>query len=164
VEHKLQKKNLRDHIPEATKKKSEYQAKQDSYALIVINSSPDAWILDLGASHHMESIENVLYSIYVFMGPTILMGDDTPVEFIGQGRVELPHRSFENVLHVRKIFVNLLYVYQIMHSGTRIRVEFTLDSVTICDMCDNSTIVVGEVNHQSHLYTFSKFIANSYST
>jgi hypothetical protein len=37
-------------------------------------------------------------------------------------------------------------------------VEFTPDSVTIYDMHDNSKIVVGEVNHQSDLYTFSKFI------
>jgi hypothetical protein len=37
-------------------------------------------------------------------------------------------------------------------------VEFTHDYVTIYDMHDNSKIVVGEVNHQSHLYTFSRFI------
>jgi hypothetical protein len=55
--------------------------------------------------------------------------------------------------------VNLLFIYQITHSGTGKRVEFTPDSVTISDMHDNSMIVVGEVNHQSHLYTFSKFIA-----
>jgi hypothetical protein len=44
------------------------------------------------------------------MGPPILMGDDTPVEVIGQGRVELPHKSFENVLHVPKLSMNLLYL------------------------------------------------------
>jgi hypothetical protein len=38
-------------------------------------------------------------------------------------------------------------------------VEFTPDFVTIYDMHDNSKIVVGEVNHQSWLYTFSKFIS-----
>jgi hypothetical protein len=37
-------------------------------------------------------------------------------------------------------------------------VEFTLDSVAIYDMHDKSMICFGEVNHQSHLYTFSKFI------
>jgi hypothetical protein len=57
--------------------------------------------------------------------------------------------------------VNLLSVYQITHSGTGKRVEFTPDSVTISDMHDNSMIVVGEVNHQYRLYTFSKFIAKS---
>jgi hypothetical protein len=45
-----------------------------------------------------------------------------------------------------------------MYSCTGKRVEFTPDSVTIYDIHYNSMIVVGEVNHQSHLYTFSKFI------
>jgi hypothetical protein len=158
----LQKNNLGDHIPEAAKKKSKDQAKQgNSHALIAINSSHDAWILDSGASRHMVAIENVLSSIYACMGPPILMGDDTPVEVIGQGRVELPHGIFENVLHVPKLSVNLLSIYQITHSGIGKRVEFTLDFVTISDIHDNYTIVVGEVNHQSRLYTFSKFIAKS---
>jgi len=59
--------------------------------------------------------------------------------------------------------MNLIFVYQIMHFGTGKRVEFTLDSTTISNMHDNSTIVVGEVNHQYHLCSFSKFVAKSYS-
>jgi hypothetical protein len=42
-------------------------------------------------------------------------------------------------------------------------VEFAPDFVTIYDIHDNSMIVVGNVNHQSHLYTFGKLIAKSYS-
>jgi hypothetical protein len=112
----------------------------------------------------MEAINIFLSSISACMGPSMLMGDDTLVEVIGQGRVEFPHRSFENVLHVPKISVNLLSAHQIKHSYTRKRVEFTPDSVTIYDIHDNSTIVVGEVNDHSHLYTFSKFIAKSDSS
>jgi hypothetical protein len=44
-------------------------------------------------------------------GALILMGDDTPVEVIGQGRVEIPHKSFENVLDVPKLSVNILSIY-----------------------------------------------------
>jgi hypothetical protein len=62
--------------------------------------------LDLVVSHHMETTENVLSSIYTCMGPPILMGDDTLVEFIGQGRVELQHGSFENDLHVPNSSLN----------------------------------------------------------
>jgi hypothetical protein len=55
----LQQNNLGDHIPEgAKKKKPEDQNPKkgnSSHALIAINSSPDAWIVDLGASHHMEA-------------------------------------------------------------------------------------------------------------
>jgi hypothetical protein len=42
-------------------------------------------------------------------------------------------------------------------------VEFTPDSITIFDMHDNSIVVVGEVNNQFHLYTFSKFTGKSSS-
>jgi hypothetical protein len=56
--------------------------------------------------------------------------------------------------------VNLLSIYQIVHSGIGKRVEFTPDSVTIYDMHDKCNYFVGEVNHWSRLYTFSNFIAN----
>jgi hypothetical protein len=115
----FQKNNLGDHIPEASKKKPEYQSKRgNSHALISINFSHDAWILYSSASHHMETTKNVLSSIPTCTGPPILMGYDTPDEVISQGRLEIPHRSFENVLHVPKISVYLLSVYQITHSGT----------------------------------------------
>jgi hypothetical protein len=114
--------------------------------------------MDSGASHHMDTTHDILYSLTACNGPPILMGDGSPIEVTGKGRVELDHGIFENVLHVPKLFVNLLLVYQITHSGLGKKVEFTPDSVSIFDMQDNSRIVVWEVNHQSWLYTFSKFI------
>jgi hypothetical protein len=55
----LQKNNLGDHIPEGAKKKKpeDLNSKKgnSSHALIAINSSPDAWIVDPGASHHIVS-------------------------------------------------------------------------------------------------------------
>jgi hypothetical protein len=85
MEQILQKNNLGDHIPEASKKNPKYQAKRgNSHALISINSSPNAWILDSGASHHMETTYNVLYSISACTIPPILMGDDTSIEVISQ--------------------------------------------------------------------------------
>jgi hypothetical protein len=134
------------------------------HALIAINYSPDAWIIDSGASHHIAATKDVLSSLTACTGPPILMGDDSLVEVTGQGRVDLQNGSFENVLHVPKLSINLLSVYQIIHTGTRKMMEFTPDSVTIYDMQDNSKIVVGEVNHESRLYTFSKFIAKTDST
>jgi hypothetical protein len=81
----LQKNNLIDHIPEATNNKLKDQAKQgNSHALISINSSLDAWILDLG--------------------PTL-------VKVIRQGRLEIVHNSFENVLRVPKLSVNRVSIY-----------------------------------------------------
>jgi hypothetical protein len=60
--------------------------------------------------------------------------------------------------------MNLLSFYQITHYGTGKRVEFTPNSIIISNIHDNFMIVVGEVNHQSRLYTFGKFITKSNSS
>jgi hypothetical protein len=86
------------------------------------------------------------------------MGDNSSVEVTGKGRIELTNRSFKNMLHVPKIFVNLLSVYQITNSSTEKKVIFTPNFVDIYDMQTNSRVSTSEVNHQSRLYTFSEFI------
>jgi hypothetical protein len=79
--------------------------------LISINSFVDASIIDSGASHHMDA-KNALYSsLDACKGPPILMGDNSPVKVTSKGRIELTNISFENVLHVPKIFVNLLSMH-----------------------------------------------------
>jgi hypothetical protein len=62
------------------------------------------------------------------------------------------------VLHVPKIYVNLLSLYQMMNSGTGNKVIFTPNSVDIYDMQTNSRVATAEVNHHSRLYTFYEFI------
>jgi hypothetical protein len=158
----LQQNNLGDRIPEgAKKKKPEDQNPKkgnSSHALISINSSLDAWIIDSGASHHMDTTKEVYYSLDACKGPPILMGDNSPVEVTDKGRIELTNKSFENVLHVPKLSVNLLSMYQMKNYGTRKKFIFTPDAVDIYDMKTNSRVSTGEVNHQSRLYTFSEFI------
>jgi hypothetical protein len=131
----LQQNNLGDRIPEGAKKKKpeDLNSKKgnSSHALIAINSSPDAWIVDSGASHHMAASEVVYSSLYACKGPPILMGDNSSVEVTGKGRIELTNESFENVLHVPKLSFNLLSVYQMTNSGTENRVIFTPNSVDI---------------------------------
>ena len=153
----LHRNNLGDRIPEgAKKKKPEDQNPKkgnSSHALIVINSSPDAWIKDSGASHHMFVTKEIYSSLYACKGPPILMGDKSPVEVTDKGRVELTNRSFENVLHVPKIFVNLLSMYLMKKYGTRKRVIFTPDAMDIYDMQTNFKVATDEVNHQSlHIF------------
>jgi hypothetical protein len=110
----LQKNNLGDQILEGAKKKPEDHApKGNHHALVVVHSSPDAWIMDSGASHHMAATQDILSSLAACNGPPILMRDDSQIEVIEKGRVELDHGSFENVLHVSQLFMNLLSVYQI---------------------------------------------------
>jgi hypothetical protein len=125
------------------------------HPLVGINSSSDSWIIDSGASHYMAAKEEVFMNLSSCSGPPILMGDDTPTTVAGEGRVELPNGSFENVLQVPNISINLLSVYQITKISKR--VEFTSDSVTLLDMHDSSIIAVGEVDQESWFYKFTKF-------
>jgi hypothetical protein len=158
----LQQNNLGYRIPEGAKKKKpeDLNSKKgnSSHALISINSSLDAWIVDLGASHHMAASESVCSSLDACKGPPILMGDNSSVEVTGKGRIELTNGSFENVLHVPKIYVNLLSVYQMTNFGTGKKFIFTPNSMGIHAMQTNSMVATDEVNHQSRLYTFSEFI------
>jgi hypothetical protein len=86
------------------------------------------------------------------------MGDNSPVEAIGKERIELTNGSFKNVLHIPKIYVNILSMYQMKNSHTGKRFIFTPDAVDIYGMQTNSRVAIAEVNHQSTLYTFSEFI------
>jgi hypothetical protein len=158
----LQNNNLGDFIPErAKKKKEEYHVpnKGNHHVMVAINSSFDSWIIDSGPSHHMEAKEEVFTSLSSCSGPPILMGDDTPIAVAGEGRVELPNGSFENVLDAPNLSINHLSVYHITQIDKR--VEFTSDSITVLDIHDNFIIAVGEVDHKSQLYNFTK-LTNCY--
>jgi hypothetical protein len=120
-----------------------------------MNSSFDSWIIDFGASIHIAVKEEDFTSLSSFSRPFILMGYDTPVAVAGEVRVELPNGSFENVLHVPNISINILSVYHITQKGKK--VEFTSDFVYVLDMHGNSIIAIGEVEHKSRLYKFTKF-------
>jgi hypothetical protein len=66
----------------------------------------------------MESTKEVYSSLDACKGPPILMGYDSPVEVTGKGRVELTNMRFENVLHIPKLSVNILSMYQMKNSNT----------------------------------------------
>jgi hypothetical protein len=158
----LQQNNLGDRIPKGTKKKKleDQNPKKDNsnHALIAINSSLDAWIIDSGASHHMVATKEVFSSLDACKDPPILMGDNSPVEVTSKGTIELTNKSFKNVLHVPKLSINIISMYQMKKSSTEKRFIFTPDAVDIYDMQTNSRVATGEVNHQSILYTFYEFI------
>jgi hypothetical protein len=86
------------------------------------------------------------------------MRNNSSVEVTGKGRIELTNGSFENVMHVPKLSVNLLSIYQMTNFDTENKFIFTPNSVHIYDMQTNSRVATSEVNHQSRLYTFSEFI------
>jgi hypothetical protein len=103
----------------------------------------------------MEAKEEFFSSLNPCSRAPILMRDDTLVAIEGEGRVELHNGSFENLLNVPNLSMNLLSVYQITQKGKK--VEFTSDSVLVTNMHDNSIISIGEVDHKSRFYKFTKF-------
>jgi hypothetical protein len=147
----LYKNNLGYRIPEGAKKKnpkdSNSKKGNSSHALIAINSSLDAWIIDSGESHHMAASKSIYYSLDACKGPPILMGDNSSVEVTGKGRIELTNESFENMMHVPKLYVNLLFIYHMKNSSTGKKFILTLNSLDIYDMQTNSRVATGEVNH-----------------
>jgi hypothetical protein len=79
----------------------------------------------------MAASEEIYSSLDACKGPPIMMGENAFAEVTGKGRIELSNGSFENMLHVPKIFVNLLSVYQMTNSSTGNKVVFTPNFVDI---------------------------------
>jgi hypothetical protein len=59
----------------------------------------------------MDSTKEIYSSLDACKGPPILMGENSPMEATDKGRIELTNKSFENVMHIPKLFVNLLSIY-----------------------------------------------------
>jgi hypothetical protein len=66
----LQKNNLGDFILE----EDHVPKKGNHHDLVAINSSYDSWIIDYGASHHMETKEEVFNSLSSCSGPLFSWG------------------------------------------------------------------------------------------
>jgi hypothetical protein len=60
----------------------------------------------------MAATKEVYYSLDSCKGPPILMGNYSPVDVTNKGRTEFTKGSFENLLHIPKLFVNNLSMYQ----------------------------------------------------
>jgi hypothetical protein len=86
----------------------------------------------------MAALEEVYSSLDSCKGPSILMGDNTSIKVTSKGRIELTNGSFERVMHVPKLFINLLSVYQMKNSGTGKKIIFTPNVVDIYNMKTNS--------------------------
>ena len=69
--------------------------------------------------------------------------------------------EFKDVLYFPNLSSNLLSIYQITHLGDGHKVEFHPDLVKMCGLKDDSVVVVGKVNHDTRLYSFSHFVTNS---
>ena len=139
----LQQNNLGHHILESSMKKMEEKPSEtrgNDHSLIYFHSTPQEWIVDSEGSHHMDSSKKLFSSVHAYSRPPILIGDNSAIATTGQGRVQFEDGSFENVLHILRLSVNLLSVYQMTHRGSRRKVEFTPDFMSIYDMQTNLKI------------------------
>jgi hypothetical protein len=161
----LQQHNLT--VPENAKKKDDNRTggrARDGHALMAVTSTPSAWILDSGASNHMAASKDEFSSIEESTRSPIYLGDATPAKVCGEGIVDLEGGCFTNVLHVPSLSANILSIYQITHSSSGRKVEFTPDSAVITDISTGSQLAHGIADHGSRLYFFSHFVPKSIST
>jgi hypothetical protein len=110
----LQKNNLGDCIPEGAKKKNpeDQNPKKDnsSHALIAINSSYDAWIIDSRASHHMAATKKVYSYLDACKCPPILMGDNIlqSVNLFRQHLLFLNHVSHKVIMNINMFCLRMI--------------------------------------------------------
>ena len=101
----------------------------------------------------VASIES-FSSLQLTDGSSIHMGNDTQIRAEGKGSINLKHGMFKYVLYVPSLVVNLLYVYQMTHTGPPNKVVFGPDLVEISDISTGNIIAKGVANHASKAYEF----------
>ena len=94
-------------------------------------------------------------------GPPIVLGDDSLIDSMGKGRIDLNHGNFNNVLYVPGLASNLFSVYQMNHTGSPNKVIFSPNEVEIIEILNGKVIAKGVVDHTSTVYNFSHFLPYS---
>ena len=89
------------------------------------------------------------------------MGDDTQIQAEGKGSINLEHGVFKNVLYVPSLAANLLFVYQMTHTGSPKRVVFGIESMEISYISIEKLIAKVVANHASKAYELSHFLPYS---
>ena len=88
------------------------------HALKASCSKSHVFLIDLGASNHMVASKESFSSLQIIDGMSIHMGDGTQIQAKGKGSIKLKHGVFRNVLNVPSLGANLLFVYQMTHTGS----------------------------------------------
>ena len=83
------------------------------------------WLLDLGASHHMTSSQDLFSSFGASPTPHILLGNNTVMTVCGKGSIVIDDGTFHDALCVPSLSSNLLSIYHITHTGTWKTAEFS---------------------------------------
>ena len=94
-------------------------------------------------------------------GPPIVLGDDSLIDNLEKGRIDLYHGKFSNVLYVPGFASKLLSVYQMNHTGSPKKVILSPNDVEITKISNGKFIAKGVVDHTSKVYMFSHFLPYS---
>ena len=97
-------------------------------------STFDKWLIDYGASYHMDKDKAIFSSLNECNTKKIFVGDDRSLSVEGSGTIQVENDNFNDVLCVPSLSCNLLSVYQITHSGEGKTVEFSPHQVVIKDI------------------------------
>ena len=130
-------------LPDSSKKReggSNSKDRERVHALVAGKSSSPSFIIDSGASRYMVSTKEAFSSPDMPKGPPIVLGDDSLIDSLGKGRIDLDHGKFNNVLYVPGLASNLLSVYQMTHTRSPKKVIFSPDGVEITDISNGKVI------------------------
>jgi len=132
------------------------QASWSGYALNVSSSHSHEWLINFGASYHMAKNKAMFSSLNDCNTKNIYVGDDRSLSVVGTGTVHLDNGQFNDVLCVPTLSCNLLFVYQITHSGESKIFEFSPHDVVIKDLRDPRQILAtGMADDSTRLYKFN---------
>ena len=147
-------------LPDCSKKReggSNSEDRERVHALVVVTSSSPSFIIDSGASRHMVLTKEAFSSLDMSKGTPIVLGDESVTDSLGEGRIELDHGKFNNVLYVPGLSSNLLSVYQMTHIGSLNKVIFSPDDVEITDISNGKVLTKGVVDHTLKVYNFPPY-------
>ena len=106
----------------------------------------------------MISTKDSFSSLDDSKGPNILLGENSKTESRSKGSIDFDNESFNNILYVLGLVVNLLLVYQMTHNGSPNKVGFSHNEVEISDIVNGRLIAKGFVYHSLKVYRFSHFM------
>ena len=73
--------------------------------MVASTSSSLSFIIDSGASRHMVSTRETLSSLDDSKGQKIVLGDESVTNSLGNGRIDIDHGYFNDVLHVQVLLL-----------------------------------------------------------
>ena len=88
------------------------------HALKASCSKTHSFLIDSGDSNHMVASKELFSSLQSIDAPNIHMGDDSQIQVEGKGSIKFEHGKFNDVLYIPSLAANLLFVYQMTHSGS----------------------------------------------